>query len=172
MKENYYQRIKSSLRQSESFLYLLGFVVIAFTYFAMRYSLVYNVAISDCLNSRLFIIDKWDTRMYEGQLVAFEMNIETEFYGTGDIWVKKIAAIGPKTVSVDENAVQTDAQYFPLSASYVLEKLNKTPEMLIPQWNIGDEELFMIGETLTSLDSRFWGPINRLDVKGRAYAIL
>ena len=100
------------------------------------------------------------------------MNIETEYYGIGDIWVKKIAAIGPKAVIVDENAVQTDAQYFPLSAAYVLEKLNKTPDTLKPQWNISSEELFMIGETLTSLDSRFWGPINRHDVKGRAYAIL
>lgn len=118
------------------------------------------------------MIDTWDKRVFEGQLVAFEMNVKNEFYDTGDTWVKRVAAYGKKDVFVDENSIQTDTQYFPLSTAYVLEKLKRTPEDLVPVWHIKEDELFMIGETLTSLDSRFWGPINEGDVRGRAYAIM
>ena len=167
----YIQQTISGLSRAKPFLYLFAFIVAAFSYFGMRYSVSFNVAISDCLNSRVFLIDTWDKRVYEGQLIAFEMNVENEFYDTGFIWVKKVAASG-KVVNVDQNAVTTDTQYFKLSTSYVLERLNREPETLQASWDLKSDEIFMIGETLTSLDSRFWGPINRKDVRGRAYAIL
>jgi len=168
----YRQDVIRGLSRAKPFFYLLTFIVVAFSYFASRYSISFNVAISDCLNSRVFLVDTWDKRVFEGQLIAFEMNVETEFYETGNIWVKKVGATGNKTVNVDENAITTDTQYFPLSAAYVLERLERQPESLQHKWHLLDDDIFMIGETLTSLDSRFWGPIKRADVRGRAYAIL
>jgi conjugal transfer pilin signal peptidase TrbI len=168
----YKHQVLTALSSAKSFLFLFAFIVLAFTYFGLRYSVSFNVAISDCLNSRIFLIDTWDKRVYEGQLIAFQMNVENEFYDTGSIWVKKVAAADGKIVNVDENAVTTDSQYFKLSAAYVLERLNREPETLQAKWDLKSDEIFMIGETLTSLDSRFWGPINRSDVRGRAYAIL
>jgi conjugal transfer pilin signal peptidase TrbI len=168
----YKQDALKGLSRAKPFFYLFAFIVLAFSYFASRYSISFNVAISDCLKSRVFLIDTWDKRVFEGQLIAFQMNVETTFYDTGAIWVKKVGAAGSKTVNVDENSITTNTQYFPLSAAYVLERLERQPDSLQATWQLKDDEIFMIGETLTSLDSRFWGPIKRTDVRGRAYAIL
>ena len=74
----YIQQTISGLSRAKPFLYLFAFIVAAFSYFGMRYSVSFNVAISDCLNSRVFLIDTWDKRVYEGQLIAFEMNVEND----------------------------------------------------------------------------------------------
>lgn len=162
---------KDSLISLKQILPLLLVIASLFGYFASRYSIVYNVAISDCLNSRIFLIDTWDKAIHENQLIAFEMNVETSYYDTGKVWVKKVAAYGPKTVTVSPQMVKTNEYSFDLSADYVLGKLGQTPDQLISSWQLKEHEVFMIGETLTSLDSRFWGPIQDKDTVGRAYAI-
>jgi conjugal transfer pilin signal peptidase TrbI len=156
---------------TKQILPLLLVILVLFAYFATRYSIAFNVAISDCLNSRIFLIDTWDKRIHENQLIAFQMNVETPYYDTGKVWVKKVAAYGPKTVNVTPDDVQTNEFTFDLSAHYVLGKIGQTPDQLISQWELKESEIFLIGETLTSLDSRFWGPIQDKDTVGRAYAI-
>jgi conjugal transfer pilin signal peptidase TrbI len=163
--------LRDSLRSFKQIAPLLIAILALFAYFATRYSIVYNVAISDCLNSRIFLIDTWDKRIYEDQLIAFEMNVETPYYDTGKVWVKKVAAYGAQTVTVSPENIHTSSHSFDLSAHYVLEKLGQTANDLNKSWELKDTDVFMIGETLTSLDSRFWGPIQDKDTVGRAYAI-
>lgn len=152
-------------------LIVLGFLFACFSYFSSRYVIAYNKAISDCLYSRAFLIDTWDKTVNEGELIAFEMNVANEFYGPGMVWVKRVAADGGQTVKVTPDSVDSTRSHYDLSARYVLRKLHKTQDELQKKWELAEDELFMIGETLTSYDSRFWGPINRTDVKGRAYAL-
>lgn len=163
--------LRQSLANAKPVFALLFLIFTMFGYFATRYSIAFNVAISDCLNSRLFLIDTWDKNIYENELIAFEMNVENPYYATGNVWVKKVAAHGPKTVNVTPDAVTTQQHSFALSTSYVLGKLNLTDKDLQSHWELSEDQLFMIGETLTSLDSRFWGPISSDDMVGRAYAI-
>jgi len=164
--------IKTAILEAKSIVLLMSLVVLAFCYFAMRYTIAFNVAISDCLNSRIFLVDTWDKQLYETQLVAFTMTIDTPYYETGGTWVKKVAALGPQSVVVSQDAVITDNHVYALSTDYVLEKIGQHPSELTPLWRLTDGEVFMVGETLTSLDSRFWGPIKDKDIVGRAYAIL
>ena len=152
-------------------LIVLVFLIACFDYFSSRYVIAYNKAISDCLYSRAFLIDTWDKTVNEGELIAFEMNVANEFYGPGMVWVKRVAADGGQTVKVTPDSVDSTKSHYDLSARYVLRKLHKTQDELQKKWELAEDELFMIGETLTSYDSRFWGPINRTDVKGRAYAL-
>lgn len=165
------QSLHQAYRNAKPIVPFLLVIFALFLYFAIRYTISFNAAISDCLNSRVFLIDTWDKRIYEDQLIAFEMNVVNEFYDIGDIWVKKVAAYGAQEVLVSTELVSTQANSFVLSADYVLSKLKRTPDTLQKSWRLEDDQLFMIGETLTSLDSRFWGPINKKDVRGRAYAI-
>jgi conjugal transfer pilin signal peptidase TrbI len=165
------QSISQAYAQARPVVPLLLIITACFIYFTSRYSISFNVAISDCLNSRVFLVDRWDKRIIEGQLVAFTMNVENEFYDTGDTWIKKVAAYGEQQVSVSPQHVSTAANTFRLSADYVLKKLGRDADALQSSWSLSEDELFMVGETITSLDSRFWGPIKRDSVEGRAYAI-
>lgn len=152
-------------------LIVLVFLIACFDYFSSRYVIAYNKAISDCLYSRAFLIDTWDKTINEGELIAFEMNVANEFYAPGMVWVKRVATHGSKTVMVTPESVDSATSHYNLSAKYVLRKLHKSQDELQSTWALADDELFMIGETLTSYDSRFWGPIKINDVKGRAYAL-
>lgn len=162
---------QQAFKSAGQILPLIIFIVLAFVYFASRYTLSFNVATSDCLNSRVFLIDKWDKRIAPDRLLAFTMHVENGLFETGRVWVKNVAAVGGQTVNVSLNSVEVGEREYELVASYILNRLGKPIGQLQTQWELADDELFMIGETLTSFDSRFWGPIKRQDAIGRAYAI-
>lgn len=141
-------------------------------YFTQRYTIAFNGAESDCLHARVFLIDKWDRDFTNDSIVAFRMQVDNGIHPIGTVWVKKVAAMPGQTVLVSHDAVTVDAKSYPLSTNYIYSKLNKNPDDLKQSWSLNNDEVFMIGETLTSFDSRFWGPINKSDVVGVAYAIL
>lgn len=157
--------------RSKAVLMLFALIFLFALYFAQRYTVAFNGAESDCLNARVFLIDKWDTRFGNDDIVAFVMNVETGLLKKGDTWVKKVAAMPGQDVAVSDEAVTVGNSIYNLSTSYVLSKLQRDFDSVNSKWTLSEDQVFMIGETLTSFDSRFWGPIQKTDVVGKAYAI-
>tara|TARA_Y100001963_G_C6711212_1_gene414351 strand:+ start:70 stop:573 length:504 start_codon:yes stop_codon:yes gene_type:complete len=161
----------SILKQHTSIVVLLLVILLFAIYFSQRYSIGINKAKTNCLRSKVFLIDKWDKTVESGQLLAFEMNKDTQYYPKGSIWVKKVAGSSGDIVNVDHYSVMVAGKTYNLPTTYIYSKLDSSPDELTPVWHLAEDDVFMIGETLFSYDSRFWGPIKRSDVKGRAYAI-
>ena len=161
----------SNLKKHLGIVALLSVILLFAIYFSQRYSIGFNKAKTNCLNTKVFLIDKWDKTVQHGQLIAFEMNKDTKFYPKGTTWVKKVAGVSGDVINVDHFFVKAPGKTYNLPTSYIFSKLDTSPDDLKTQWKLAEGEIFMIGETLTSFDSRFWGPINQADVKGRAYAI-
>ena len=99
------------------------------------------------------------------------MNVDNGIQKQGTTWVKKVAATPGQIVHVTHDNVTVGPKKYALSTSYVLNKLKRDFDSVQSEWRLGENEIFMIGETLSSFDSRFWGPIQTTDVAGKAYAI-
>lgn len=162
---------KTAYQRSKPML-MLFLLMLAFTfYFTSRYSIAFNGSNSDCLNSRVFLIDKWDTTFTNDHLVAFKMNIENGLHDKGTTWVKKVVGTPGQKVFVDHEGVVVENKRYSLPTSYVLTKLGRDFDSVRQSWQLDNNQVFMMGETLSSFDSRFWGPIQKSDVVGKAYAI-
>lgn len=155
-----------------------GSFILYFFYFSARYTLAYPPGESACLNASFFLVDKWDVDIKQGDLAYFEMNVENQFYPTGLRWIKKVAALPNSTVTVNENNVVVDeVKEFPLNISHIINTLNISGkgigeiEDYTRTLQLKNDEVFMIGETINSFDGRFWGPLKKEQIKGKAYAI-
>ena len=157
---------------------LIGLSIVGyFFYFSNRYVIGVPTEHSKCLEARYFIIDTWDKNIKEGDLVSFYMNVDNHFYPEGLPWVKKVAAGPNSTVKVTPKYVQREgAAAIPLDMEYMLRVLLMdnpigTPADYTKTHELGSDDYFVVGETLNSYDSRFWGPISKDDIRGKAYAI-
>lgn len=169
--DKFKQELNLVWQRSKALLILLLVITLFGVYFINRYSISVNGAKSDCLNASVFLVDKWDKTVHTGDIVVFRMQIKNSIHPVGTTWAKKVAGTGGQTVHVDHYSVKVNDKNYPLSADYVLKKLNMDPATLKTEWKLGNSQLFMIGETFSSYDSRFWGPIEQKDVLGKAYAI-
>lgn len=159
------------LRRASGMLVLLSALTIFAFYFTERYRIAFNGAASECLRASVFLIDSWDKSVATGQLVAFKMTKDIPIAGKGATWVKKVVAMPGQTVQVGHESVSVGSVRYPLQTSYVLSKLGMKFEDVKPEWQLSQNQIFLLGETLTSFDSRFWGPIESEEIVGKAYAI-
>lgn len=148
------------------------------SYFAARYDVGFNGASLPCLNARLFLVDTWNQSIEEGDLVAFEMNQENDYFPTGLKWIK-IAAGKPNSIIHKETErvfTSSGSEYdvsMNLMVTYLKQKNpNTTHSDFTGEIKTGEDEWFVLGETPASYDSRYWGPIKTKDIIGKAYAIL
>lgn len=172
MKKNISELKASYWEQSKGMLLLMLFISAFFLYFCMRYTFAYNGSISDCLNTRFFLVDSWDKDIKRGDLAAFRMEKDNMLFEKGLKWIKLVGAEGGDTVKVtyDDMTVNGNIHYN-INLWYTLSKLKMDISEITPDVTLKPDELFMVGETPRSYDSRFWGPIQKKDIIGRAYAI-
>ncbi|WP_240224731.1 signal peptidase I [Rheinheimera hassiensis] len=157
---------------SAQFAALCLMVGLAFTYFNSRYSFAFNAADSDCLYASFFLIDKWDKSVSKGELAAFVMNSPNAIHGVGGRWIKKVAATEGMSVHVDQDkTVIAGTEVVDLSLSYSFQYLGMSISDIQTDWLIPAGEFFMMGETISSYDSRYWGTVKQSDIIGKAYAI-
>lgn len=159
-------------RLSTQFIVLCLVSGLAFSYFNSRYSFAFNAADGDCLLSSFFLVDKWDKSVSKGDLAAFVMNNPNAIHGTGGKWIKKVAASEGMTVHVDQNTTLINAnEEVQLSLTYSMQYLGLSIRDIQRDWVIPEGEFFMMGETISSYDSRYWGTVKQSDIIGKAYAI-
>ncbi len=77
--------------------------------------------------------------------------------------IKRVAAVGGDRICAEDGAVQT-----PLRVSPVLEHDRRG--VALPVWRgcrtLAPDELFLLGDTPGSFDSRYFGPVRRSEVDG------
>lgn len=172
MKQQLLDLKKSHWEQSKGMFLLMLLIGVFFIYFCLRYTFAYNGSISDCLNTRFFLVDSWDQDVKRGDLAAFRMEKDNQYFKKGLKWIKMVGAQGGDKVQVtyDDMTVNGNIRYN-INLWYTLSKLKMDLSEVTPELTLKPDELFMVGETQSSYDSRYWGPIQKQDVIGRAYAI-
>lgn len=127
----------------------------------------------DCLYADFFIINKQVDSVKRNELAVFNFEKETVVLKPGDKVIKIVAAIPGDTVSFNENALYVNGERFARAKSMQrnLRILGHTIADYQNEYLLKEDEYFMVGETLESFDSRYWGPIKKSQIEGEAYAI-
>ncbi|MCG2663390.1 MULTISPECIES: S26 family signal peptidase [unclassified Brevundimonas] len=77
--------------------------------------------------------------------------------------IKRVAAVGGDRVCAEEGAVRTPSRVSPVLA-------RDRRGVALPTWDgcrtLGPDELFLLGDTPGSFDSRYFGPVHRAEVDG------
>ncbi|OYW37144.1 MAG: peptidase S26 family protein [Brevundimonas sp. 12-68-7] len=77
--------------------------------------------------------------------------------------IKRVAAVGGERVCAEEGAVRTPFRVSPVLA-------HDRRGVALPVWRgcrtLGPDELFLLGDTPGSFDSRYFGPVRRAEVDG------
>lgn len=151
---------------------LLILVGLYLFYAHTRYVIASNSTSSNCLQATYFLVDTWDKNVKAGDLAAFTMNIENGLYPAGLKWIKQVVATEGMTVNVNTDVTTiSDGRVIKNSMDHTMAYLKISPADIKHTTELADGELFMMGDTQTTFDSRYWGPIQQTDVIGRAYAL-
>jgi conjugal transfer pilin signal peptidase TrbI len=161
------------IKREKPILIIFLLIALFFTLFSSRYTFGFNNAKSNCLYTGFFLVDTWDKNIKPGDLAAFYMNKENKFYPVGMQWVKRVTAKGGDHVVIQKDKTTiNDTTVINHSLDYVLQHGGFTMDDVISQITIPDSEYFLMGETPTTFDSRFWGTVKQEEIIGKAYAIL
>lgn len=141
-------------------------------YFTDRYVIAANSTVSNCLHATYFLVDKWDHDVGVGDLAAFQMMTKNPLYPTGRKWIKQVVATEGMTVSVNKEQVSvSDGRTIKSSMDHTMSYLKLQPSDIKPVVTLRQGEFFMMGDTRTSYDSRYWGPVEQQHILGKAYAL-
>lgn len=127
---------------------------------------------SGCLTYSGFLVSRWDKEISLGGLYAVTLDHDMRNAKAGERLVKMLIARGGDRVRVEEDGVWVNDDHFyrvPLRGIAQRLKLNITTlkkTIIVPPGQI-----YLVGNTDRSYDSRFWGTLNEKSIVGRAYAI-
>ena len=151
---------------------LLGVSSLLVLSFIQRFTISIPNVQSQCLETSMFIIDKRDKDILPGDLVAFTFNKDDPHFDKGMSFIKIAAAEGGDLVSVSQDELKVNGQKVGIAGMrHVINFLELDPSDYELNVVVADNELFVVGETIYSYDSRYWGAIDKSTILGKAYAI-
>jgi len=154
----------------------------AFTVFFAVSSKQYEVgaatSAAHCLYSSFFVIDKSDANLERNKLIVFKQTIHNDILpqANDQVWIKRLVGLPGDTISVELRKVTVtnsngDTFEYALDATQLLQVINYSTSDITKTTTLSDGEIFLIGETPGSFDSRFWGPQNIKNIIGTGYAL-
>lgn len=172
-----------AIKENKGVFVVFGLFVIFFLAASLRYDIAPSHSSSHCLHSKLFLVDRSSKKpLQRGQLVTFIQTIETKALpkATNEEWLKILVGLPGDVIKVTRETVEIttpSGEVFQrnLSADRLLETL-KVNNQLDGEFErtitLAHDEVFLMGETEGSYDSRFWGPQSLNNITGTSYAIL
>lgn len=131
-----------------------------------RYSIGIDPQNEQCLPWRIFLIDKHDTQPVRGETFAFKSS-HMERYGRGIKFVDGVAGdlvvVNAEHTSVNGKVVGNGLMF--------AGKLGYTPQQLSRTGRVPEGNVWLMGRTDNSFDSRYWNSISATAIIGRAYPI-
>jgi conjugal transfer pilin signal peptidase TrbI len=137
-----------------------------FLKFSFGYGLLYG-----CIPADLYMIDKYDKEYAVGEMIAFRMPKEARFIHTEDKVIKIVAGKGGDHLKITMDGVYNGAKFFKVNARRISIKYGVPPEKIERELVVPTNEIFVVGQTDHSWDSRFWGTVIDTTTIGKAYAI-
>jgi len=166
---------RSWLRHALYLILISGALVAAALAFHSRYRIAFDPQNNKCLpNYTFYLVDLQDQHIEKGNLYAFGAKNMKPFYEDGVRMVKILkGAEGDRIrIEYDNSLVRilVNDSTEGMGLQHV-QKLGRSIEDFLGERTLGDGELWMMGESPTSFDSRYWGVASTDQIIGRAYAI-
>jgi len=160
------------------FLYLAALTVLstsAVLTFHQRFRIAIDTQIDKCLpHKTFFLIDLKDKELRRDALYAFGSRGLQPFYEDGTQMVKILMGIQGDEVEIRDDAglIAIHVNDKPVGTGvFHAERLSIKPENLLGRRVLDKDELWFMGISPTSFDSRYWGAATHEQIIGRAYAI-
>lgn len=125
-----------------------------------------------CLDQWLFLVDKSDTDISKGQMVAFRHIDGAKKIPKNTGLIKILRGVSGDKVKVTEHYTEINGERFDLTMTFGLKVLQESASQYEKEFIVPAGHYFFMGTTKFSNDSRFWGVIPKEQVVGRTYAIL
>ena len=127
-----------------------------------------------CLGStRWYLIDTYDQRPTQGQLVAFAATDGmAPYFRPGQTVIKRVVGVPGDRVSVDAEGTTINGSALPNSDPALAGTLQRPSAVFFRQTLMVPEgQFWVMGDTRDSFDARYWGLLSVQQVRGRAYAL-
>lgn len=146
----------------------IALVLIAYVF--SRFSFGHGL-LHGCIPADYYMIDHKNRTFEVGELVAFTMPMDVPFIKKGATVVKIVAGKGGDKIKVTMQGVYNGDRFFPTDAERISKKYKIPKESIERVITVPDGDMFLVGQTDYSYDSRFWGTIKSNSVIGKTYAI-
>ena len=85
--------------------------------------------------------------------------------------IKIVAGVGGDRLRISMDGVKNGSRFYKVNARRISIKYKIKPEDIEREIIVPEGEVFLVGQTEHSWDSRFWGPVKLNSVIGKTYAI-
>ena len=145
-------------------------IALAMAIFFTRYTFGYGL-LNGCLPADFYMIDHQDKTIRNGELLAFHMPKTVRFIHKNERVIKIVAGVGGDKLKITMDGVYNGTKFYKVNARRISQKYNIPPESIEKEITVPEREVFLVGQTDHSWDSRFWGPVKLTSVIGKTYAI-
>jgi conjugal transfer pilin signal peptidase TrbI len=152
---------------------VLLLVLVSMLYLGTRYRIAIDDQVDKCLPPyTVFLVDRHDDAIARDGLYAFPAGERmAPFFPMRMQVIKRVVGLPGETVSVTEQTTRVDGRTvgegLDLAGTLGTPAAQFVREVVLPQ-----DAVWIMGATRDSFDSRYWGPLPRHQIIGRAYALL
>ena len=152
---------------------VLLLVLALLLYLGTRYRIAINDQVDKCLPPyKVFLVDRHDSALERDGLYAFLAGERmAPFFPMRMQVIKRVVGLPGETVSVNEQTTRVDGRTvgegLDLAGTLGTPAAQFVREVVVPA-----DAVWIMGATRDSFDSRYWGPLPRHRIIGRAYALL
>lgn len=120
----------------------------------------------------VYLIDYQDREIRRGNIYLVRSKDLTPIYKEGTKLIKYVRALAGDRVEVDSSdRVLVNGVVLADGLPLAREKLARAPESFRGVGVLKEDEVWVMGTAYRSFDSRYWGPVTRDRIVGRAYAL-
>lgn len=152
---------------------VLGVLYILGLWFSSRFLIVGDPQEVKCLPGyTVYLVDKNDKRLERDQLYMFLSKDLSPIYSEDTKMLKFLKAMPGDLVEVRENSqVFINGKASEAGLSLATQKLGLKESDFYGSKRLGNDEVWFLGTSPKSFDSRYWGSVHREKIVGRAYAL-
>jgi len=143
--------------------------------FHSRYRIAFDPQNNKCLPKYSFyLVDLKDRHLEKGNLYAFGAKNMRPFYADGTRMVKILKGGQGDHIRIEEDdslvRIQVNGNTEGVGLLHA-QQLGRVIADFLGERTLGENELWLMGESPSSFDSRYWGVASTDQIIGRAYAI-
>jgi conjugal transfer pilin signal peptidase TrbI len=140
-------------------------------YLGTRYRIGIDWQAERCLpDTSVYLIDRWNRVPAKNGLYAFTTQGLAPWYADGTRMLKRMTAVPGEVVEVSGRGIRVQGGEIGQGLT-LAERLGQPPEAFHRQQLLGEGQYWFSGDAPTSFDSRYWGPVSREQLIGRAWPL-
>ena len=144
-----------------------------FTFFTARFRIGIDDQKVPCLGHHVYFIDlkRVEAKPVKGEAYSFVIRLRPlagkDKRSQEFTWAKRLAAVEGDTIEITKDGKFLDNGTVVRDSLPLAAKLGKEPEYFSRRQVLKKGELYFLGDTETSYDSRYWGPVKVTQLRGK-----